>query len=396
MKKTIITTIGLVGLGFALENSVNGQVRLRALGSDYEALPGSAELVNLESRARLGVKSVVDSNFSALVEIQDSRRMGAESDAKTGVPQSRTTGNSKNLDLHQAYIQIKNGKCEIKLGRQKVAWGSQRLISSLEWNNQARVFDGATMVHQTPVGQIQLLGALIADTGAQTQRDANWLAGGHFSKSFDSLKVEAYGLYDQNRLASMGFANWDLRYLGQRLQYDKEIFLEEEYIWQGGELGALKSNAWQFSSRLGYKASHWSLIAGYDVMSGDDKASDQKSTVYLNPYAFAHQYFGWMDYVMANKADTKSSGIQDLRLDLNYKIKASNLNVAYHKFLSQTSSADLGQEIDAQLTLKPTKNFQIPVGVGIFLPGDSAAHLALLKGKDHWTWQLYLMPTLDF
>jgi hypothetical protein len=399
MKKLCILFVPLTASHtlWATDFNTNGQVRIRHLASDLEALQSSEWSQSTESRVRLGLKAQIDSTLGGFVEFQDSRRWGSEQEFKNGVPQSKTIGNSHNTDLHQAWIHWNGSFGQWKLGRQKVAWGSQRLLSSLEWHPNARVFDGLTT--QMPLGkaQIQGIGAWIADTNATKSKDQAWISGAHVNiPLFQALSVELYGLYDQSRLGSMGFPNWDLAYLGQRIVYKDGLYVEEETILQLGEVGTQESFAWQLALRAGFQNKDLTLSLGYDAMSGDQDPKDQKSKVYLNPYSFGHQYFGWMDYVISNKADTKSQGIQDYRIDFSWTIPLGELQFAAHHFSTQTAGDPLGQEFDLQWTYKAHPKLTIPIGAGLFIPGDSANKLSLLKGKDHATWQVYTMPTLNF
>jgi len=50
------------------------------------------------------------------------------------------------IDLHQAYVLIGNHKefpLSLKIGRQELVYGDQRLLGHLRWNNNARTFDAA-------------------------------------------------------------------------------------------------------------------------------------------------------------------------------------------------------------------------------------------------------------
>src|SRR6185436_14239569 len=53
---------------------------------------------------------------------------------------------SDTIDLHQAFITIGNHKefpLSLKLGRQELSYGEERLVGAFGWNNIGRVFDAA-------------------------------------------------------------------------------------------------------------------------------------------------------------------------------------------------------------------------------------------------------------
>src|SRR5262249_12014062 len=50
------------------------------------------------------------------------------------------------IDLHQAYVTVGNHKqfpVSLKVGRQELSYGDERLIGAFDWNNIGRVFDAA-------------------------------------------------------------------------------------------------------------------------------------------------------------------------------------------------------------------------------------------------------------
>jgi Alginate export len=59
--------------------------------------------------------------------------------------------NDRDLNLHQAFIMVGNHKefpVSMKIGRQELVYGDQRLVGHLRWNNNARVFDAAKLRYQ--------------------------------------------------------------------------------------------------------------------------------------------------------------------------------------------------------------------------------------------------------
>ncbi len=79
------------------------------------------------------------------VEIQDARIFGEEGIDQDAIPNIFVD----ELDLHQGYLRVDLSSGElpvdITVGRQKFAFGAQRLVSPLEWVNTARVWDGVRL-----------------------------------------------------------------------------------------------------------------------------------------------------------------------------------------------------------------------------------------------------------
>ena len=124
----------------AVDVEVGGQIRPRVEIAD-DALNAGTNVSTDPSvtntfttmRTRLHVKASISDDVSAFVQIQDVRTWGGE--APTGAPPSITqTGTSiaaSGLDIHQAYINLKNvldTGLDLKIGRQEMIFDEHRLI----------------------------------------------------------------------------------------------------------------------------------------------------------------------------------------------------------------------------------------------------------------------------
>src|SRR5207344_2328486 len=62
--------------------------------------------------------------------------------------------NDRDLNVHQAYFMVGNHKefpLSLKLGRQELAYGDQRTLGPVRWNNNARTFDAVKIRWQNPL-----------------------------------------------------------------------------------------------------------------------------------------------------------------------------------------------------------------------------------------------------
>ncbi|HSH95134.1 MAG TPA: alginate export family protein, partial [Roseimicrobium sp.] len=130
---------------------IGAQIRLRYEVKENMAIAGSAGSLDfrdhgadvdnsylmLRIKPRVGYTS---SWFSALVEGRHSSTTG---DDRNPNPESDGP-----MDLHQAYVTIGNHKefpLSVKVGRQELSYGDERLVGAFAWNNIGRTFDAAKL-----------------------------------------------------------------------------------------------------------------------------------------------------------------------------------------------------------------------------------------------------------
>jgi len=136
----------------AVEIKLSGELRPRfeyannALSSGTKSPLKSDTRTFTTTRTRIGVKAIVDSDTSGFIQIQDVRTWGGAT--PTGAPPSITqTGTSvaaSGLDIHQAYIDLKNildTGLALKVGRQELVFDEHRLIGNIGWIQQGQTFD---------------------------------------------------------------------------------------------------------------------------------------------------------------------------------------------------------------------------------------------------------------
>src|SRR5881409_679299 len=114
-----------------------------------------ADVDNRYLLERLRVRAgYTDKWFGALVEGRSSLAQGDERFASTAPPPAtkREGPEQDILDLHQAYVTLGNHKefpLSLKVGRQELSYGEERIIGAYGWNNIGRVFDAAKLRWQT-------------------------------------------------------------------------------------------------------------------------------------------------------------------------------------------------------------------------------------------------------
>jgi hypothetical protein len=407
-----------------------GQVRTRTELDGKAVLDSSINkaMASTHLRTRLGFLATPSEKVEIKVEVQDVRFFGSEPSSATAAvgtaPHTATVGNAKGVDLLQGYVAIQEGPVKIALGRQKMSLGAGRFLSTLEWSPTSRAFDGGSFNWSLAGGDLTGFGFVVRDTLNTTTAlstlpvsdDRLTLAGLYYNRKFgENVTVEGGVFYDKSTLPSTmsgnAFRRYDLVYIDQRVSGQIGIFaFDEEFIYQAGSAenaaaASLTSAAYQVALRAGVVLPKIKANVGLDLMSGDDDATDDKTTHYRANYYFAHAYYGWMDYFTINPG----FGVIDYRADVDALLwqgeaRSASLKAQYHYFTPHNAPPAFddpyGQEINAEVHLGLYPRSNIVIGAGVFIPGDMAFALTPARsvaGADTKAgYFFYFMPVFNF
>ncbi len=364
-------------------------------------------------RTRFGLEARPSENVRVVIMARDSRVLGSETDPSGNF---NTLSDSKNLDLHQGYVEIARFLSDgitFRAGRQELSYANERMVGPVGWNNVGRVFDGAMLRFGFPDVTLDLFGmktaevhayAPVATPAATATVPDN---GQNFFGIYTELKpagghrADVYLFYQGNRArTATGFQDFRRVTAGGYARGAMEnVFYEAEGGYQGGERGTADISAFMITGLLGYTipGSVLNQIAvGYEHLSGtapgetDDRAFEPL-------YATAHKFHGFMDYFISIPGQTDNLGLRDLVGKIALKFSETvGAGVWYHRFnLVQTPAGgdDLGHELDVTATLRYSGAVKFEAGFSAFIPGEVMR--ARFTGADAGLWG-YLATAVSF
>ncbi len=395
-------TIALIFL-FALsawadtEVKINGQVRYRGEFSKKSFGPEAKFLEASYLRTRVGFEAVKDDNMHAFVQLQDSRMIGGTT--YDGDPASAGLNDGKNVDLHQAYVQLDRiwiSGLGAKAGRFELNLGSQRVFGAVGWHNVGRSWEGGMSWIDQPSFRIDMFSLKrIELNDANGNRDFNvWGA----QLSLRELGFEVFGFFEHNAdevadtsstdTPSLVYTNIDaLKRLsfgvhGKRVSGQADV--EFNGVFQTGKqrVGAtadeLDIAAFLATAEIGYMFNpdkKGRIAAGIDFASGDSDPNDDKYKAYDNLYYTGHKFRGYMDYFI----DSDDNGLMDLMARFRYSPFTDWLvNLDMHRFsaaqeINAEGDKGLGLEFDLGVTTTSVKGVKMAYGASMFLPSEAYA-----------------------
>lgn len=230
-----------------------------------------------------------DVHFGPVVRVFTQLKSGLES-GRAGGP--RPTDEDK-LDLHQVFLDAAlpmggANSLTMRIGRQELAFGSQRLVSVREGPNVRQSFDGLRLILREAPWRVDVFGTWAAETNR-----------GAFDDGTDESR-SLWGLYAVVPLPFISDGNIDLYYLGlkrQRARFDqgterelrhsagarlwsvsKPVDYNFEAVFQWGRFGPGRILAWTVASDTGYTAAwapwHPRIGLKADIASGDRDPAD--------------------------------------------------------------------------------------------------------------------------
>ena len=191
------------------------------------------------------------------------------------------------LDVRVAHLDLGSDAHYLRIGRQELFLGTQRLIGTRDGTNVRRGWDGVRASTELGDWKLSVLAVALVEVvpkGVFNDRsdERRSLAGVYASGPTRAGNMDLYLLYAEtdDRATIEGLADQKrysagLRSFGERGQ----IFWNWEAIYQWGEHGDLDISAWSLATNTGYRfETPWSpeLMLSANIASGDGQSGDDK------------------------------------------------------------------------------------------------------------------------
>lgn len=350
-------------------------VRFRHVeGKDFA--PGNVDNF-LRHRARLGLRFAYGEELQALVQVQDVRTWGEESD---------TLGDfsADGFDLHQGYVELAfDPDLRLRVGRQEIGYLNHRLIGNVGFVEQARSFDALRLMARAFDQRlsIDVMYARVLDdlpTGSLAVDDLFAAAlraqiGDFFQPAFITV-IDLNSGSDRVR-ATNGLV------LQSELPFGLRFGIEAYLQAGGATVGEVDTSyfAWMFAARTRFTLVDSDLAPFFEVfvetLSGDDDPSDGDERTFDTLFATGHRFHGEADFFLNIPVDTAKRGLIDTGAVLGMNLAEDAFaQVAIHAFLpmqSRDGGGSFGQEVDLTLGVKPNPHLSLDFNYSVFIPGDA-------------------------
>ncbi len=362
-----------------------------------------------EWRGRLSIALMPMENLKLFYQLQDSR-ISHDSKLSTSV-----AGFQDFADTRQLYLQVtdiasflnvdSNIDYGVRLGRQELSYGAQRLVGGFNWSNVAQTFDAGKVMLRFDDLDLTVDGFGGTKTPNNAPREADGffdgsthdLLAGYYAtyKGVENMTIEQYLLHrktNKNITYRPGTTGeLDITTIGGRFKgkiADTHFDYELEGAAQFGDHNSLDVESKMAVAILGYTFDHdWKprFAFEFDYGSGDTNSSDQTQGTFDNLFPTNHLHFGYMDLASLQNINnyrlqltakpTKKLAMQaDLHFIFLDTAKDSLFNAGRSAKRTATGNGTgethVGNELDLKAKYKVTKYANVLVGYSHFWAGD--------------------------
>jgi len=350
----------------------------------------------LLNRLRLSMQLKPTEWLTFYIQGQDAREIDSD---RADIPGLLGAEGDNPFDLRQLYVEIGDAKVSplsLKVGRQVLLYGDQRLIGPLEWSNISRTFDAVKLRYTGKDGlwvDAFVSSVVVIDRFGMDDSDKDSLLSGLYAHipTLGIQDTELYALYfdDTNRndhFLTLGthwksipgkFGPWDY---------------ETEFVMQTGKAGGRDLRAFASYIEGGYTfKAPWKPRLGleYSYGSGDGNAADNKQGAFQNLFPTNHLHYGLMDVF-------SWSNIHDVALHLSAKPTAKLTTSLDYHVLWLADTADIWRRANATTGVRPANAAASNYAgseLDVLVTYAASSHLTLTAGYSHFFAGDYLNAT---
>src|SRR5688572_27419456 len=370
---------------------VKGEFRERVEGLQGAGFTDGRDDVYSLSRVRLNVAVTARPWLSFQTNLHDAR-VGGKQVGPTAAP-FRTP-----FDIRTAFADVGTTKSPValRLGRQELAFGEQRLLGHLAWVNTGRVWDAARATLRSKPVQVDVFAASLVrflPDAFDRSGFANRLYGAYASTGvlIPQANVEPFAFFrrDENLASELGprgtlqQTTAGVRITGKmpaRLDYGVEMAAQRGSL-AGDDVSAWAGH-WQIRESLPGKGAV-KLISEYNYATGDGNPTDGVRNTFDQLYPTGHDKLGLSDQVGWKNVHHLREGVEfspwrNTPLSVSYHTwwladrndglyAASGALVA--RVAGAAASSHVGQEVDVQITRALTPQLALTGGYAFLTPG---------------------------
>ena len=392
--------------------TISGEVRARAESRrnfDFNSLRDD-ENSFVFLRSRLGVRLDATDDILAYIQLQDARTFGDE---------PSTVNDDASVDLRQGWFEARKffgSPVTIKVGRQELSYGSERLIGGVDWSNVGRSFDAVKLT--VPVGtfSIDLFGSTIVESNANDNDlglyglVGTWKSPSTTVMPYIFLKRDGRGNFvaERNKTDTGNLENYTAG-LYWVWKVSDRLSVDAEGAYQFGNWSSDEIRAWAAHAGVSYRlTTKYALtISGEgNWATGDENSTDGKRESFDNLYPTNHKFYGYADFAQWNNAENYRIGLSmkptapmTLAVDYHF-LRLDTTNDAWRNAGGGTVMAarafagnrDLGRELDLLVKHKYDDHLEFLFGYSIFRMSQANPASGLQENAQFW----YLQSRFHF
>ena len=339
---------------------LDGRYRVENVDQDGPQRTATASTL----RTQAGFETNPSLPFSALVEIEDVRAIGAEKfDSTTnGHTGYSVVSDPEGTELNQAYLTWQRSGLRARAGRQALVLDNARFIGDVDFRQNQQTYDSVMLQATTPAGSRLTYGYLWRvrrflgedHTLGDLDMRSHVLNLSHGLLNGDRVTAYAYLLeFNTAALLASSTKTFGVSYDGGLDVGTHRFFYRAEYADQSDYAENPRAgDAWYANVELGWRFPiQWLLTAGSERLNGDGTLAFQ------TPLATLHKFNGHADIFLV----TPPTGLEDYYARATVPILGARFTAAWHDFRASEGDSRYGEELDAEITWRLDTHWLIGV-----------------------------------